>query len=578
MNMISTVDAINKKRFLFLFLIVAIYGIIDVRWLYIYRYAQPLDIDESGYLSIAFLDYRALLGAGPIGWLKSVLSPSIQAPLLTSATSLVFAVTGPHIICGLLLNVIFYLATIISTYFLSKTILDDRGSFISAALVGSCPIIINYSRTYNFAMVATLVMSLALLSLMRSDRCSRLGWSILFGLCLGLLPLARTMTIAFVPGLVAAAFISVLAKADHRLRRLARLFFVLGLAVLTATPWFIYNGRLVVNYLFSFGYNNRAHEYGPSQSFMGFDAWTNTFKYVLDSIYVPYALLVIFALAAFPITMYSQIRTNRTKLFFERIISSKSILFAVVILEFLCALTSSRNKGTGFVAPVVPPLIILSVFSIRTLNENKFFYRIFLTTVVVIGLSSSISLLDLRSILARPVIVTLPGIGPATVTSGRGPIQIYEGYGFGNGKEAMPFTEAESKAWQRVISNTSGILVDENHTGAPVALGFMHLLYNANAIRLMMLLAGHDMGLPAAYAVEIGNTGAAFSSWMTKGAASGACLLLTWAGHQGEIVPGIDKEAMEKSAVSVGFIRFRTWILPNGDLATLWRRNTRDCR
>ena len=168
---------------------------IGARWVWVYRYGQPYDIDEAGYLSIALGDYYALIGHGVIGWFDQVIAPNIQAPLTTALASLLFYVNGPRPIVAFAVPLVAGALTVIATFFLGRAVGSRPAGLAAAILVASCPLIVIYSRSFSFALPATFVMAFTMLALVLSRRFDRMGWAIVFGVSLGLMPLARTMTL-----------------------------------------------------------------------------------------------------------------------------------------------------------------------------------------------------------------------------------------------------------------------------------------------------------------------------------------------------------------------------------------------
>ena len=96
---------------------------IGARWIWLYRYAQPFDIDEAGYLSIALLDYHALVSNGLPGWFSAVeKSGGPQAPLTTAVASLVFAIVGPDPFAGFTVVLLAATGVVVVTYHLGKAV------------------------------------------------------------------------------------------------------------------------------------------------------------------------------------------------------------------------------------------------------------------------------------------------------------------------------------------------------------------------------------------------------------------------------------------------------------------------
>lgn len=146
-----------SRRCTSLLILVLTFLLVGARWIWSYRRGQPFDIDEAGFLGIALSNYDALAKLGVAGWFRSVLAPSIQAPLTTASASLLFQLTGPHTITAFTVPMLAGVGCIIATHDLGK-LLGSRGIAMPAAiLVASTPVIINYSRSFHFAVPATLV-------------------------------------------------------------------------------------------------------------------------------------------------------------------------------------------------------------------------------------------------------------------------------------------------------------------------------------------------------------------------------------------------------------------------------------
>jgi 4-amino-4-deoxy-L-arabinose transferase-like glycosyltransferase len=170
-----------------------------------------------------------------------------------------FAVLGPDPVIGFLAPVLLGAIAVTATYFLGKEAGGRRVGLASAALIATTPLIVRFSRSFQFSIPATAITTLALLSLLKSDRAGRWPWVIAFGVFVGLMPLARSMTIGFIPCIGAAALVCVIFEKD-RLARIARLAIASVVAVLTSLTWLWKSGSLVWRYLYDFGYGNRVAE------------------------------------------------------------------------------------------------------------------------------------------------------------------------------------------------------------------------------------------------------------------------------------------------------------------------------
>ena len=146
--------------------LVFLFLIVNAAWIWRFRHGQPLDIDEAGYLGITMTDYHALIAGGLRRWILAVEAPSVQAPITTAMASLFFWLVGASAVAGFAVPLLAGALCVAATYCLARCVLPASSALLAAALVASCPIILNYSRSFHFAMPATAVMTLALCCLL----------------------------------------------------------------------------------------------------------------------------------------------------------------------------------------------------------------------------------------------------------------------------------------------------------------------------------------------------------------------------------------------------------------------------
>lgn len=561
--------------------------LVNARWIWLYRHAQPLDIDEAGYLSFAMIDYRALMAGGVSGWLQAIEAPSIQAPLTTALASLIFAISGPHVVAAFVVPVLAGVATIVATFFLARCLLQPGSALAAATLVATCPVVMNYARSFHFALPATATTTFALLCLIRSQRFANVPWALLFGLSLGLMPLARTMTIAFLPGLVLGAGIYALTGERARVRRFVILCAALLLAIATASSWLAFNGSYVFQYLFSFGYGKQASDYfgsglpsdqyGPGRITLVWNACMEMLRNLVANIYLPHALVLLAGLVGTPALVAAAVKRQGVASVFRGALISPTLPVVVFIFESLAALTSSRNNGTAFFAPLIPAMLVAAVYVIANAFTGRAYIFMKRSCLVLICLTSAVPLLDLSWPLARIWAIKVPGLGGAIMTDGRGPIQQYEDAG---GLAHIPGTpqpvdRREGNAWLALNVTTAGTVRSMSPPQGVVALGFRGFLYNANTVRLQILQSGfNDLNLVEVDPFETGDTQNGYHIWLTLGPASSSCLLLTLRESKEDIPPPVSKRLMEAAARQAGFTPLQDWPAPDGNIVTLWQRSS----
>ena len=547
--------------------------LVGARWIWIYRHGQPFDIDEAGYLGIiALVDYYALVREGVLGWLSAVEAPSNQAPLTTALASLLFYFTGPHVIVGFAVPLLAGTACIVATYFLGKSMGSRQIGLAASVLVASCPVILNFSRSFHFAMPATLTTTVALLALVKSNRFERIGWAVLFGVSLGLIPLARTMTIAFVPGVVGGAFVYTVAEPVDRGRRLLVLAASLLLAVLTAATWLGPNGIVVFNYLFSFGYGTRAVEFGVEQSKFGFDAWLNMLRtFCNGNIYLPHLVVILLGGVATLVIVCSEGLKTWNAAFLQRVLRSPMLPILIFIAEALLALTSSRNRGLAFFAPIVPAFLVVTAWALLRLSSQRYYRLTLAWLLATVAIMPSAPLIDLRTPLASPWSAIVPVLGGVTVTDGRGTLQQYEAVGgLGPADVAEPISPNTGRAWINLSTETAATITGMSSVRAVMAFGFRHYLYNVNTVNLQQLLSTGSLIVPRQVEPTVtGESVQGYLSWLASEGAD-ACVLLTSDRVGNEFAPAINRADMREAAEQAGFIPAQQWPTPDGQSITVW--------
>ncbi len=540
-------------------------------WAYRWRYGMALDIDEAGYFSYTMIDYFGLHFGGLRGWLAAVDMPSAQAPLTMALASLLFWLAGPHIILGFAVPLAAGAGCVAAAYALGATLGSAPAGLLAALLTASCPVIVLYSRSYLFAVPAAFFAIMALLAMLRSHNFRSIYGSLGFGVCLGLLPLTRTMTLAFIPGLLLAALISVFADSNDRIARLLKLCLSLFLGFLIALPWFWRNGVLVAQYLFNYGYGSHAAEYGAQPSMFTAQALLGKLHYFINTeIHLPEFLMICLGFLALMRIAVHVFAESGLRLAAYRGFTSPLLPVIVFNVATLLALFSSGNTGSGFLAPAIPSLMVQTAWSLCRLPGPSSL------RAAIYGLSAAAALMTFVPMialnpLARPWVLAVPFIGAINVTNGHGIIQDYEsnaGYGTPG---HLQLDRQASAAWVQLSGSTAMQLARRSGPQADVMFAFRNVMYNVNTVNLQDLRTFH-----AAFAmqqidpVETGTSEAGYLDWLVKDGAA-ACLLLTSNARKGDFDPQVDPGLMKAAALQAGFVPVTAWPAPDGQQITLWR-------
>ena len=556
-------------RALLLAVAVAAFVGLGAVWLWQYRRGHPVDIDEAGYLSIAVNDYRSLHDTGLGGLWDAFLSPSIQAPLMTALTAPVFAVAGTGILTGLLVPLALGGVMLLAAYGLGREVGGARLGWLTLALTAGTPVVIGYSRSYNFAIASGAAAAVMLWAIARSRTFERLGWSVAAGAAIGLVALSRTLTLAFLPSLVVVGLVA-LAVGPRRGRRLAGLAVAAGVSLVVAGPWYQRNGEAVLDYLASYGYGRGRTTYGDDQSVLSLESWRATAVYVVSNTFVPLAVIWAVGLVGLLVAAALAWRRDGLRRALLRTARSPLLPSALWVVWCLAALTSSGNKGTGFLAPVVPGVAVLVAWAVLRLPRPAARTAVALT-VAVVALNTVVGMFPTAG-WAQPRQVAVPWIDHATVYSGRGIIQGYVGYA----RPDLPtgqLPDREARRWHRAVDQLTRDL-DELGPGRVFSgFGFRHRLVNVNTVQLEQLLDGGEaIPMTMVDPVATPNDEQAMTEWLTEGSTSSLCLLLVARGTRMEIEPVVDADLMAQAARQAGFHRRATVDLPDHRTFVVWRR------
>ncbi len=568
---------ISRDRLLMAILLTA-FAISTIAWDAHWRHGQPFNIDESGYMVIALADLHSLASGGLLSWFQAVDAPSIQSPLTTAITTPFFLIFGVHGLSALLVPLAFMLGAITLTFALANRILPKRAAWLTTVLAASCPGVINYSRDYIFAAAATIVMILALYCYERSDHLRAVGWSALFGLAIGLMPLARTMTVSFVPAFLILCALGVACAPDHRATRARNAALAFTVAVAVAACWLAANQNylLVWNYLTNFGYGAASTQYGGHHSLFSYVAWKTSAIYFAGIVYLPHfalfgggAILTLVFGAGF-VTRHAHSGVVAT---LRAVVLHPLFPASLLVAEGFAALSSSGNGGDGFSVPLICPLCIVTGWSLHKALRGRPWATWGL--VGMVGAVAVVPSLPWTWSLSGQWTVNLPQLGLVNMASGRGLLQSYEADGApGNPMAAAQL--ATGAQWVAANESVAGQLEGASYpTPVLIAFGFGDRLLNTNSVNLAAARSNQaPLALEAIPTQLVGasNPRSAYYEWLKYGDAASACLLLSSDSPDNLYNPPLDGRSMAEAAQAAGFALYRTEPLPSGRSLTVWRR------
>jgi len=417
-------------------------------------------------------------------------------------------------------------------------------------------------------------MTAALWSLVRSDGLRRARWAAAFGLFVALTLLARTMTVAYVPGFALAAGTQFLVGQPELRVKVRSLMIAAGTAAIVAGPWYIRNARSVYDLFGGSGYGEGAAPYGRHYPIASWGYWTKELRLDLSYLALPLAaaLLLCFCLAA-AYLIARQPRLIRLRRPWS-VRAAGVLALALVLLEGYLALTSSRNEGTGFPLPWLPALVVLAVTAAASIRPRA--VRAALAAVlVVLSVGAIVSKSGWFEPLAKVRIVAIPGFGSVVVTDGRGLIQREVA---GDGYDVRPLTQplpAIHRRWLPVARDVVGWSLqhaERRGEALNLTLGLDDRIFGNSRLILAAQLWFHQF-LPVKYlrSFTAGDTVASYRRQLLTPRRENA--LIT-----GEQPPysRITRANVEAAARSLGFTPVRSFTMPDGRKIWIWWRTRPD--
>jgi hypothetical protein len=542
---------------------------LNLWWVLSYRQGYPLNVDESGYTAIGLSDYLGLQGEGLHGWWSAVQSQTPNAPLLPAITSLVMVVkSGVMEGFGVLIG--FLVLLVLAAYGIGERLAGPRLGALAALAVGTSEGAYLFTREYIFALPTAALLSCAVYALLRSERMAVRRWAIACGVALGLMLLARTMAVAFVPGVFCAAIVVILARGGGELRRR---FLNLGLAaaamVLVAATWYFHNLQPVVDYLTNYGYGSQSANYGAQHAILSWGRLQSVAeRMIYDDLLVPLAVLVFVALVALVALAVRRCLASRDR---RRALldlaGSDPFAVALVAAAGFAALMSSRNGGNGFTLPVSMLLPPLAVVALRRLRPAAVVAAVAVTLIAALNTVANSNLSDE---LAKPRLVAVPTFGslpwvngtPHTVSAVR--VQV-------PGPEAR--FDGRDAGWPLADERLAALLLRRIEAGVPspvVAFASRHRVISSNSVQLAALL-NHHQSIPFAQLnAEPSDTVATYVRQLSKPQYGLPGMLITMNRNDEDFPPLVTQSKAEAAARLVGFHRVWAMTLPDGRQLRLW--------
>ncbi len=558
-------------------------------WVYTQRRGQPLDIDEAGYAAISFTDYLGLRTGGLSGWWHQIVEQPVQAPLAPALASVLDWATGPRVLNTFTVSVLAYGVLLMATLGLTSE-WSPLGRATAVFFVAASPVLLNLSRSFNFAELAAACLAGALY-FGHASRCfTRTVPSLAWGAFLGLMLLSRTMTVAFLPGMVLAALVPVLARRSWS--GLLRVFAGILLGAAVAATWYGHNFAGVYDYLTSHGYGSQAAQYGPVRSVLSPHDWYLFMLNITDGyLFAGEALFLLIGWVACAMAVVwkgIQARSLGVRRLFGQVCTWASadpveLSSAIVAVTGLTALMSSRNQGSAFIAPLVVPLAIVAARGImvmlRPLSLRRPVRAGAVLTAMIVPLaftliSAGLTFLPLSSEATASVSVSFPIASELVLWDSRGTLRNYEDAAkVPKSVEPDLGSTANGRAWLAAWTFADDEIWQASQAGSRpplAAFAFNNRMLNLNQIALDSLIRHQSVirlglinPLPA---------GAPTAAYLDQMSAIDPMVTVVATVTQGpdDIQPAVPVAIGYAYASSLHFDPFARYRLPDGQRLVLW--------
>lgn len=321
---------------------------LHVAWLERFRWGYVLDYDEASYLAVALQLHDGLLD-GPAAYLDAVDGAGAQPPVVPTSAFPLLALFGRDVDAALATGALWSILLVVATYALAARLVSHRWALLAALVIGTAPVVVDYSRMFHFAVPAAALLTSSLYAVLRSEGLRALRWVVAAGVLLALMTVARTMTIAYVPGVVAGAALPLLLDRDDRRRRARNLGVGCAVGAGVAALWWVPSWQSVWPYLRDTGYGAEAAAYGTSHGIVSAQFWTADLEDVAVRLQLPLAVALALCLLAGVPRLRAVLRRP------------EPLLLACVAAGGYLALASSANAGSAFELPWLPALVVLGV-------------------------------------------------------------------------------------------------------------------------------------------------------------------------------------------------------------------------
>jgi 4-amino-4-deoxy-L-arabinose transferase-like glycosyltransferase len=542
-------------------------------WVTEYRKDYPFDLDEAGYATFAWIEHLGLQNGGLHGWWEALQAQAPHAPLLPGLTSLALSVEEGSL-QGFGVLSAFLVLLGLAVYGIAERIAGPRLGALAALVSVTAPGAFAFSREFIFALPTAALLASGVYSLMRSDGLRLRRWAIAAGAALGLMLLARSMAIAFVPGVLVAGTVCLIARSRGDLAGRA---LNLSLLVLTgagvAATWYIRNWGAVVDYLTGYGYGAQSQYFGQGDSIFSWARLRSTpVNMVEEDLLLPLALLVLAGLATVAVALVRRAGdAPDPRAFLRRLAATDALVLAIVVGAGAVALTTSQNSGKGFTLPIALLTPALAVLALR-LHPGA--ARPAAAALIVLAGFNTLSASSIWPAAAADREVTVPAFGRLPVSNGV-PRAVSELRPQAPGPETR-FDERD-RGWpraDRALSHRLLGLSGPNGEKPLVVFASHSRALNTNTLQLATVMESGTLIPLTQLRAEPDDSTATYLEQLSDPELGLPTVMISMSRSGGDYPPHITQPLAVAAARRLGFRRIGSMGLPDGRILRIWRKGS----
>jgi len=274
-------------------------------------------------------------------------------------------------------SLLFMAIALFSTYAIASKLFDRSVGVLAAFILSTSPAFFVYYRRYSPDAAIVGLIGLTAYFLLSSDNFQRTGYSVLFGLGLGLSMMTKELSIVFIFGIVSYVLYKTFfyrSFLDARGRKRALINFTIALCLAGALTFSLYklHGQKIIFNLRDSAYSNAMRQKFDMPAPLSLQGMAYYIYMIFDFGISPFTC-VFFILGLY--------------LYLKRKIKHKGFLI-VWFLSSYVILSSAQTKAWYYGISLLIPIVLIASYGVNTLFRNKKARFLLIVIMVIVGIQN----------------------------------------------------------------------------------------------------------------------------------------------------------------------------------------------